>query len=272
MPEEDRRAGRATRPTAGSFRRPAGSYLVQPKRKCPKGRRGSRPEAHGQLAERTVIDLVFTRNGCRKTVTRYDGKKSRCPKCEQHYNPPASTGSAIHTFGHGFQAWTVYQRVVLRLPYRIITQVTEHLFGVGLSTTTRLSTSCSYLADYYAPTEAAILQAILKSDFVHVDETKINIQGVDHYVWVFTDGKHVVFRMTETREADIVREVLAGYQGVLVSDFYPGYDGDPVPATEMPRPPHPRHQRRPLEGSVRQGTGGVRRGGPGPARADPGGG
>ena len=50
---------------------------------------------------------------------------------------------------------------------------------------------------------------------------------MDHYVWVFTDGKHVVFRMTETREADIVREVLAGYQGVLVSDFYPGYDSMP---------------------------------------------
>lgn len=72
-----------------------------------------------------------------------------------------------------------------------------------------------------------ILQAIIKSDFVHVDETKINIQGVDHYVWVFTDGRHVVFRMTETREADIVREVLDGYQGVLVSDFYPGYDSMP---------------------------------------------
>ena len=89
------------------------------------------------------------------------------------------------------------------------------------------STSWGTWPSYYAPTEAAILQAILKSDFVHVDETKINIQGVDHYVWVFTDGKHVVFRMTETREADIVREVLAGYQGVLVSDFYPGYDSMP---------------------------------------------
>src|SRR5882724_8016213 len=99
----------------------------------------------------------------------------------------------------------------------------EHLFGVGLSASTVVR-FLKYLADYYAPTEAAILQAILKSDFVHVDESKINIQGVDHYVWVFTDGKHVVFRMTETREAEIVRKVLAGYEGVLVSDIYPGYD------------------------------------------------
>ena len=84
-----------------------------------------------------------------------------------------------------------------------------------------------FMADYYAATELALLQSILKSPFVHVDETKINIQGVDQYVWVFTDGQHVFFRMTETREADIVREMLAGYKGVLVSDFYPGYDGIP---------------------------------------------
>jgi hypothetical protein len=102
----------------------------------------------------------------------------------------------------------------------------EHLFGVGLSAPTIVN-FLTYLAEYYAPTEKAILQAILKSDFVHVDETKINIQGLDHYVWVFTDGERVVFQLTETREADIVRKLLAEYQGVLVSDFYPGYDSMP---------------------------------------------
>jgi hypothetical protein len=104
--------------------------------------------------------------------------------------------------------------------------VTEHLFGVGLSASSGIN-HLRYMARYYAPTEEANLRAIIKSNFAHVDETKINIEGVDHYVWVFTDGRHVVFRMTQTREADIVHEVLAGYQGVLVSDFYPGYDGVP---------------------------------------------
>ncbi len=173
-----------------------------------------------------VTDLVFTRNGCRKVITRYFGKKSICPKCDRSYFPRSLDKQFKFAFGHGFQAWVAYQRIILRLPYRIITQVMEHLFGVGLNPASAMN-FLGYLADYYAPTENAILQAILKSDFVHVDETKINIQGVDHYVWVFTDGKHVVFRMTETREADIVREVLAGYQGVLVSDFYPGYDSMP---------------------------------------------
>jgi hypothetical protein len=198
---------------------------VPAKRRCPKG--------HGALliddqrgAERTVIDLAFTRSGCRKTITRYTGKKGYCSKCNRHYEPPALRRLGNQPFGHAFQAWTVYERVILRLPYRIIAQVTEHLFGVGMSHSTPVNFLKS-MAGYYAPTEQALLQAIRTSAFVHVDETRINIQGIDHYVWVFTDGKHVIFRMTDTREADIVCELLRGYQGVLVSDFYPGYDGVP---------------------------------------------
>jgi predicted RecB family nuclease len=202
------------------------TVLVEPRQRCPRHDVDLAPNPDKPV-ERTVIDLVFTRSGCRKTVTRHVGTKSRCPTCGEHFNPESfRRGPHSYTFGHGLQVWAIYQRVILRLPYEIIAQVMDHLFGIGLGTST-LVYFVGNLAEYYAPTEAAILQAILKSDFVHVDETKINIQGVDHYVWVFTDGRHVVFRMTETREADIVREVLAGYQGVLVSDFYPGYDGVP---------------------------------------------
>jgi predicted RecB family nuclease len=201
------------------------TVLVEPRQQCPKHDVDLVPNPKKPV-DRTVIDLVFTKSGCRKTITRYVGVKSRCPKCGEHYNPPAFGGQHPQSFGHALQAWAIYQRVVLRLPYKIIAQVMDHVFGIGMGTTS-IGNFVGYLAGYYAPTEAAMLQAILKSDFVHVDETKINIEGVDHYVWVFTDGRHVVFRMTETREADIVREVLAGYKGVLVSDFYPGYDGVP---------------------------------------------
>jgi hypothetical protein len=166
---------------------------LSPKRRCPRGHGDLVLDGQGQ-AERTVIDLVFTRNGCRKTVTRYAGKKGWCPKCNLHYPPPSLARLCRHQFGHGFQAWTVYQRIILRLPYRIITQVSEHLFGVGFSMGTVVR-FLQYQADYYAATEAAALAAIRKSGFVHVDETRINIQGVDHYAWVFTDSRHVVFRM-----------------------------------------------------------------------------
>jgi hypothetical protein len=125
---------------------------VQHRRKCPKGHGGLVLDAEG-LAQRTVTDLVFTRNGCRKTVTRYEGRTARCPTCGKAYEPPALCRLGNQEFGHAFQAWTVYQRVVLRLPYRIIAQVTEHVFGVGLSASSGVN-FLRYLAGYYAPTEA----------------------------------------------------------------------------------------------------------------------
>jgi hypothetical protein len=82
-------------------------------------------------------------------------------------------------------------------------------------------------AEEYRRTERLLIERIMRSPFVHVDETRLNIEGAEYYVWIFTDGLHVIFRMTETREASIVHEFLKGYQGVLITDFYAGYDAVP---------------------------------------------
>jgi predicted RecB family nuclease len=180
-------------------------------------------EASDKVAEHILIDLAFTKTGCRKTVTKYTGKMGFCPRCKQHYAPPAIRRLKGRLFGHNFRAWTVYQRIVLRLPYRIISQVIYDLFREQVSGGSLIGFIAD-LARYYAITEETMLTRILASPFIHVDETKLNIQGVDHYVWVLTDGLHVVFRLTETREPTLVQEMLDGYPGVLISDFYGGYD------------------------------------------------
>ena len=64
----------------------------------------------------------------------------------------------------------------------------------------------------------------MESQIIHVDETSVNIQGNKQYVWVFTDGDHVFFRLTPTRESNILQCLLKEYKGVLISDFYAGYD------------------------------------------------
>ena len=79
-------------------------------------------------------------------------------------------------------------------------------------------------AKFYTETNSLLLQRILESPFIHADETKVNIQGQECYAWVFTDGKHVVLKMTETRESTLVIELLKEYKGILVSDFYNAYD------------------------------------------------
>jgi len=176
-----------------------------------------------KMAEKTLIDLTFTNSGCRKTITKYVGPWGYCSKCGNQYLPTQIRALGSGVFGHGLKAWVLYQRLVLRLPYHAIAQVLEEQFRERISEGGIVYFLRSF-ADYYAEAGELCRQRLLESPFIHADETKINIQGTDQYVWVFTDGKHVLFRLTATREATIVQEVLKGYTGILIADFYAGYD------------------------------------------------
>ncbi|MBZ5619562.1 MAG: IS66 family transposase [Acidobacteriia bacterium] len=196
---------------------------VASKRNCPKHKGESLQKKPGKDAEIVIVDLNFANTGCRKTVIRYAGEQRYCPRCQRYYEPPIIKRLRGQTFGHGFRAWAVYQRIILRLPYRVITQAMEELFHEKASEASIIN-FVEEFAEYYRRTESILVKRLRESPFVHVDETRLNIRGVDHYVWVFTDGRHVVFRLTETRETTVVQELLRGYQGVLISDFYAGYD------------------------------------------------
>jgi transposase len=199
------------------------TVCVPRKRVCPR-HRTERLQPTGEVCEAYQVDLRLTKKGCKKVTTRYTGGRTVCPKCCRRFAPPAISRLGGWLFGHGFKAWAVYLRVSLRLPYRLITTMMEDLFRERTTAAT-LVNFMRDLAGYYGPCEGATLSRLLAGPFIHVDETRLNIQGVDHYAWVISDGRRVVFRVTSTRETTLVRELLSGYAGVLVTDFYPGYDG-----------------------------------------------
>ena len=199
------------------------TVTVPRKRVCPR-HRDDRLQLTGEIAEAFQIDLRLTRKGYNKIITRYIGRKVFCPKCQRSFSPPAILRLGGQLFGHGFQAWVVYQRVVLRLSYRLITATMEDMFCERTTEATVIN-FVRNLAAFYGPCEKANLDRLLAGPFVHADETRLSIQGTDHYVWILTDGRRVVFQMTATRETTMIRELLSKYEGVLVSDFYPGYDG-----------------------------------------------
>ncbi len=179
--------------------------------------------ATSELAQYTVVDIAFSKGGCRKTVTKLVGRYSFCPRCNRRLPPPSFRKQNGFLFGHCFRAWAVYQRISLRLPYHVICQVIDDQFQEYV-TPASIVKFVSAVSEQYESTERKLLRRILSSPFIHVDETKLSIQGTTHYVWVLTDGSHVAFKLTETREATLLRSMLDDYAGVLVTDFYAGYD------------------------------------------------
>jgi hypothetical protein len=79
-------------------------------------------------------------------------------------------------------------------------------------------------SEYYSVTKRKILDRIVNGTLIHADETRANIKGRLAYVWVLTNLNEVVYILAESREGEIVQELLRGFHGVLVSDFYAAYD------------------------------------------------
>ncbi len=176
------------------------------------------------VSRRFIVDLVLTKNGIKKTITEYAGINGYCRNCRRT-SAPSEIRRYLknNVYEYGFAAWAVYQRVALRLPYESIVESAFEQFGEKFNVAQPQKFLKSF-AKYYAATEKRIAEDLLKSSLIHVDETKVNIQGANWYVLVFTDGQHVLFRLTDNRELTVVREFLTGYNGVLVADFYAGYD------------------------------------------------
>jgi len=65
---------------------------------------------------------------------------------------------------------------------------------------------------------------MVQGHLIHADETKVGLRDNIGYIWVLATLEEVLYIYRPTREAGFLHELLKGFKGVLVSDFYPGYD------------------------------------------------
>ena len=86
------------------------------------------------------------------------------------------------------------------------------------------------LSESYRKTYEEIWQTLLHGYVMHADETEAKVRMKhEGYVWVFTNMTSVFYLFKPSRKADFLEELLKGFTGVLVSDFYAGYDALPCP-------------------------------------------
>jgi predicted RecB family nuclease len=169
-----------------------------------------------------VYDLKFTRRGVKRWAVRYRYKAYRCGECQRAINVYSRSGR----YGQNLQSFIVYLLIELRLSRYTLIKHLSLLFDLEIEKTQvrRIKTS---MADKYLPTYRDILQKIVSGTLIHADETKGVVKGGGHYIWVFANPTAVAYVYAESRESEILKEQLDGFNGVLVSDFYAAYDSMP---------------------------------------------
>ena len=81
-----------------------------------------------------------------------------------------------------------------------------------------------YIADLYQSLYSDIFRSILASPVIHIDETTVRLRKQQGYVWVMTSLDKVYYFYRQSREGSFLPEMLDGFSGVLISDFFTAYD------------------------------------------------
>jgi len=171
------------------------------------------------LRPRRVLDLRFMKNGIKKWVVEVVGKDFRCNACDNVFS--------VSMYGRNLTLWSMNQHITYRIGMVRVGQMLLENFNINVPLY-KLHYLKGDLAKEYQQTANIILQSMVLGPLIHIDETAAFVRDWPKaYVWVFASMDSVYYMLRPNREAGFLHETLKGFGGVLISDFYPGYDSLP---------------------------------------------
>jgi hypothetical protein len=200
--------------------------LIPDKPPCPKC--GSTGQGPYRLTKMLLYDLNFGKNSLKKWVVEYRFPLPWCGHCRIRHGLPKGCWPGINC-GRNLIAYVVYQCVELYVPQLTVKRGLARLFDLHFGTIAQIHRLKGRAADFYRETHRRIFDRIVRGSLVHVDETRANVGGKAAYVWVFTNLHEVAFLYSDSRDSEIAKATLTEFHGVLVSDFYSGYDSIACP-------------------------------------------
>jgi predicted RecB family nuclease len=193
---------------------------------------GSRKISQLRPVKRTSVDLKFFRSGVKKWITDYSSWNYKCTKCGTLFVPEGVPPGRATKYGQGLATWCIYNNVACGQNMLRVRQGLNDIFDLDIPQPTIFRFK-SFLRETLQPIYDRILAHLLKGSVLHIDETEVKLRGCKGYVWVFASMDAVRFEYRDSRKAQFLGPLLEEFRGVLISDFFTGYDSLKCPPTEM---------------------------------------
>jgi predicted RecB family nuclease len=168
-----------------------------------------------------VVDLEFIKNGIKRCVKELNGGIQICNSCNQKLMP--INFKDLSGYGNNLVSWSIDQYISYRIGLNKVAHILKETFNINIG-------NCIYefkekLAKKYNETYLEIKRNLISGTLIHVDETDVNVRKfTTPYIWVFANFDTVLYHFTTNREADFLPDFLKEFKGILISDFYTGYD------------------------------------------------
>ena len=177
--------------------------------RCPQCR--SKDIHKGKQVSHDLVDLKFFKGGVKKWVTRTVSWRYSCSKCKHQFSSEKKPHNP-HKFGHGLMSWCVYSNVACGLNMSRVEKSLEDIFGLAFNQSL-FWRSKRYVMTLYESLCDEILQSILESPVIHIDETTVRLRKQKGYVWVMTTMDKVYYFYKPSREAAFLQEMLGEVLG-----------------------------------------------------------
>ncbi len=128
------------------------------------------------------------------------------------------------SFGKNAQTHIALLRWDDRLPLRKTVSALGRQFHLTL-TSKAVYDITRRVSDKIIPSYLEIRKNIRRAKHLNIDETKIKIQGVWYYVWVFRSREYILFVIRKERNRNVLDEVLGhNYKGSITCDGLSAYE------------------------------------------------
>lgn len=126
-------------------------------------------------------------------------------------------------FGNNLLAQSAIMRFEERLPLRKIHEAFERQYHLDISPASIMNFT-GRVSKALETEYKGILAKIRNSKSVYVDETSLNVDGKNFWIWTFTTDTEKFYVIRDSRGKKVVKEILGDYQGVVVRDGWKAYD------------------------------------------------
>jgi transposase len=158
-----------------------------------------------------------------RQVIDYLSYEYECPECGVHTTSRHPDCPPSGWLGKNALVQATLLRYRERLPVRKASEALGRTYGLDVTPATVLDVT-NRVAGWLRPEYETILGRIRASEVVYVDETGVHVDGVRHWVWVFTTPCETLFVIRRSRGKKVLREILGGgFRGVLVCDGWRSY-------------------------------------------------
>ncbi len=171
---------------------------------------------------RQVIEIPFMPY----SVTEHQMKGRYCGVCnKRHVASPDLSGVVLgrHRVGVRLMSLIGYLGEVCRVPKRTIQAMLQSIYGLHLSVG-EIAELLHALARKGRAFYEGLWEAVRGSPCVNADETGWREDGVNGYVWSFSNSDTRLYLRDQSRGHQVSEAALGEYKGILVSDFYGGYN------------------------------------------------